>query len=260
MTADLLTVERVTKRFGSVTALARVDLAVTERAIHGVIGPNGAGKTTLFNVLTGLVPPDAGRIALDGKDLSRLPPFGRTALGICRTFQNIRLFASMTVLENVMLGRHCRTRGGVLAPLVTPPWRSSERADARRGAERVLDFVGLAERAHHRAVDLPYGDQRRTEIARALATEPRLLLLDEPAAGMNETETVEIVELIRRVNTEGITILLIEHKMSLVMALCQRVSVLSFGEKLAEGSPAEIRADSRVIEAYLGAPSLAGTP
>jgi branched-chain amino acid transport system ATP-binding protein len=253
VTAPLLAVERITKRFGSVTALGAIDLRVAERAIHGVIGPNGAGKTTLFNVLTGLVPPDAGRVTLGGTDLTRLPPFRRTALGVCRTFQNIRLFGSMTVLENVMLGRHCRTRGGVLAPLLARPWGGTERAKTRRDAEAVLDFVGLAGQAHHLAIDLPYGDQRRTEIARALATEPSLLLLDEPAAGMNESETVEIADLIRRVHARGITILLIEHKMSLVMGLCERVSVLSFGEKIAEGEPAAIRADARVIEAYLGA-------
>ena len=253
MTAPLLAVERLTKRFGRVTALGAIDLRVAERAIHGVIGPNGAGKTTLFNVLTGLVAPDAGRVTLDGTDLTRLPPFRRTALGVCRTFQNIRLFGSMTVLENVMLGRHCRTRGGVLAPLLARPWGATERSATRRDAEATLDFVGLAGRAHHRALDLPYGDQRRTEIARALATEPRLLLLDEPAAGMNETETGEIADLIRRVHARGVTILLIEHKMSLVMGLCERISVLSFGEKIAEGEPAAIRADARVIEAYLGA-------
>jgi branched-chain amino acid transport system ATP-binding protein len=253
VTAPLLALERVTKRFGSVTALDAIDLRVAERAIHGVIGPNGAGKTTLFNVLTGLVAPDAGRVMLGGTDLTRLPPFRRTALGVCRTFQNVRLFGSMTVLENVMLGRHCRTRGGMLAPLLALPWGASERAATRRDAEAVLDFVGLAGRAHHRALDLPYGDQRRAEIARALATEPRLLLLDEPAAGMNETETVEMADCIRRVHARGVTILLIEHKMSLVMGLCERVSVLSFGEKIAEGEPAAIRADARVIEAYLGA-------
>jgi branched-chain amino acid transport system ATP-binding protein len=253
VTAPLLAVEGITKRFGSVTALGAIDLRVAEHAIHGVIGPNGAGKTTLFNVFTGLVAPDAGRVTLDGSDLTRLPPSRRTALGVCRTFQNIRLFGSMTVLENVMLGRHCRTRGGVLAPLLALPWGVSERTATRRDAEAVLDFVGLAGQAHHRAVDLPYGDQRRTEIARALASGPRLLLLDEPAAGMNETETVEIAGLIRHVHARGVTILLIEHKMSLVMGLCERVSVLSFGEKIAEGEPAAIRADARVIEAYLGA-------
>ncbi len=258
MTTPLLAVESLTKRFGSVTALDDIALTVDTRAIHGVIGPNGAGKTTLFNILTGLVAPDAGHVALDGTDLTRLSAYRRTALGICRTFQNIRLFESMSVLENVILGRHCRTRGGLLAPLVTVPWRSAERAAARRSAEAVLEFVGLGGKAQHRAIDLPYGDQRRTEIARALATEPRLLLLDEPAAGMNETETTEIAELVRRVNAEGVTILLIEHKMSLVMTLCQQVTVLSFGEKIAEGPPARIRADARVIEAYLGVVSNAG--
>jgi branched-chain amino acid transport system ATP-binding protein len=249
----LLAVERLSKRFGSLRALADFTLAVEAGAIQAIIGPNGAGKTTFFNLVTGLFRPDDGAIRLDGARVDRLAPHRRTALGLARTFQNIRLFPSLSVLENVMLGRHCRTRGGLLAPLVPAALRGGGDGPARARARELLDFVGLDHRQGERALDLPYGEQRRVEIARALATDPRLLLLDEPCAGMTLSETRALEPLIRRVRDAGVTILLIEHKMSFVMTLSRVVTVLNFGEKIAEGTPDEIQRDARVVEAYLGA-------
>jgi branched-chain amino acid transport system ATP-binding protein len=250
----VLEVRGACRRFGGVQALAGVDLRIGRGEVHGLIGPNGAGKTTFFNVLTGLVPPDGGEFRLDGKAYRPSSVHEVTAAGIARTFQNIRLFGEMTALENVAVGRHVRTRCGVLAALIRSAAFRAEEAAIHQQAQALLEHVGIGDLAPFKARTLSYGDQRRLEIARALATEPRLLALDEPAAGMNATEKRVLRTLIEKIRADGVTVLLIEHDVKLVMGLCDRVTVLDYGRCIASGTPQQVQQNPAVIAAYLGTP------
>ena len=251
--APLLVVEGLTVAFGGLVAVNDVGFSVAEGSVHGLIGPNGAGKTTAFNLISGLYAPSAGTIALAGVPLVGRPTWERARCGLARTFQNIRMFADMTALENVMAGAHLRIASNLADSLLrTTRFRDAERSAVAR-AQKLLAFVGLGDVAGRRAGTLPYGDQRRLEIARALASQPKLLMLDEPAAGMNPAETARLGELLATLKAEGLTLLIVEHDMHFVMRLCDRITVLNFGRKIAEGSPAAIRTDATVVEAYLGA-------
>ncbi|MGC1817311.1 MAG: ABC transporter ATP-binding protein [Casimicrobiaceae bacterium] len=248
----LLAAQGITKRFGGVVALDGVSFTIDRGEIYGLIGPNGAGKTSLFNVLTGIYAPDGGEFTFDGRPLAGLKPNDVAERGIARTFQNIRLFANLSAIENVMIGRHVRTRANVFGAIFRDArTRAEERAIEKR-AQELLDYVGIGGRANDLAKHLAYGDQRRLEIARALATDPALITLDEPAAGMNATETAALKGLLERIRRDGVTILLIEHDMKLVMSVCDRVLVLDYGRKIAEGPAAAVQKDDKVIAAYLG--------
>ena len=252
MSEAALALESLSVQFGGLRAVAEVSLAVREGEILSLIGPNGAGKTTIFNAVSGLYAPTSGEIRFRGRSITRLPPHARARLGISRTFQNIRLFRELTVRENVRVARYCRTRAGLLASLARTPGTRRERRETDACVTALLERLGLAGRAEELARNLPYGEQKRVEIARALASEPRLLLLDEPAAGTSVAEAADLMVLIRSLRDQGLTILLVEHHIRVVMQVSDRVAVLNHGELIAEGPPDAVRRDRAVIAAYLG--------
>jgi branched-chain amino acid transport system ATP-binding protein len=255
----ILTANNVTKRFGGLVAVNDFSLVIEENSITSVIGPNGAGKTTFFNCITGFYVPEEGEIIFNGSQIQGVPSDRITYLGISRTYQNIRLFANMTALENILVGQHCRLKTSFISALLRPPSYYREEKEALQEATRLLNFVGLSNMGDQLARNLPYGAQRRLEIARAIASEPKLVLLDEPTAGMNPQETVEMMHFIEHLRDQlGITILLIEHDMKVVMGISESISVMDFGIKIAEGTPREIQRNPRVIEAYLGRGAASG--
>ena len=249
---SLLSLKSVTKRFGGLVAVKNVSFDVDSGSIVGLIGPNGAGKTTVFNLITGIYRADEGEISFSGKSIASLPTHRIISSGIARTFQTIRLFQNLSVLDNVLAGRHCRMKSGVVGALLRHPRERKEEKAALLAALRALEFVRLRSEAHNLAKNLSYGNQRLLEIARALATQPQLVILDEPAGGMNEQETNSLIQLIRKIQEQGITVLLIEHDMSLVMRVCEKIVVIEYGRKIAEGTPESIKTDKEVIRAYLG--------
>jgi branched-chain amino acid transport system ATP-binding protein len=248
----MLTVDAVSKRFGGVRAVSELSFEVARGSITSVIGPNGAGKTTLFNVISGLVKPSGGRVLLGGKEVTGWSPHRLVDAGMGRTFQNVQLFPALNVVENVMTGRICRTKSTLIESVLTLPRHRAERRESRRLAEQLLQELGIYERRYSMPGSLPYGDQRRVEVARALATNPQILMLDEPLAGMTHREALEFVELVMQLNEQGMTVFCIEHNMVQVMRMSQRIVVMNFGTKIAEGRPAEIQDNAAVLEAYLG--------
>jgi branched-chain amino acid transport system ATP-binding protein len=252
LNAPLLNVRGLTKRFGGLIANNAIDLAVPEGSLFAVIGPNGAGKTTFFNMLSGFLRPTAGTVELGGEDITNVRQDKIAAMGLIRTFQLVQMFQGMSVAENVEVGFHLRTRGGIASALMRPPWLRRQETETRAKARELLDFVGIGAQAEMNAELLPYGQQRLLEVARAMAAQPRLLLLDEPAAGLNAHETDALAEVIQHINARGVTVLLIEHDVGLVTRIAHRIAVLDFGCKIAEGTPDEIKQHPDVIAAYLG--------